>query len=438
VSEAPARRPGARSRSSIRWAAALSVIALLSACHPSQPHPSPPPATPLNVPYGFSGSSLDGGGFVNVVAFDPAVPGLVLAGGDVSGILRSTDYGKTWASADRGLRSLAQMKVASLLFSPSGEAYAAVGDEGEGGGLLVSTDAGLSWSLRSQTPQFSGDNNVGLLLPVPHPRSTGTLLALDPKGSLLYAATFHDGVMRSADDGQTWTTLGLAGSYLRGLAIDPDHPNQVYAAAFQEGIFETSDASGSAKFELLANSPTTPEELTVVGGTLFAAAGSAGIYSYSGGTWRTLAPAGATWEALTGYAACGQTVLYAGADGAGSQGLMRSLDGGATWATLVADGSRIHANEGGPGGPRWWLANHSGFMLGGSLYTASQIAVEPSATGQACKHERVLVAGRSGVWGSADAGANWYPMVRGMAVTIVHDTKLSPLNAAYMVAATAD
>ena len=377
---------------------------------------------------------------MNVVAFDPVVPGVVLVGGDVSGISRSIDYGRTWAPANTGVEDLTDLKVASILFSPTGEAYAAVGDRGVGGGLMVSSDAGLSWSLRSDVPRFSGGNNGGLPLPTPHPRSTGSLLAVDPGRGMLYAATFDSGVMRSADDGRTWTTLGLAGAFLRGLAMDPTNPDVIYVSAFEGGVYRTEAASTTGAFTLLPTSPTTVEEMTIVGSDLYAAAGNDGLYrSPDGGTtWTRLLAAGPDWESIAGYSACGTTVLYAGANGGGSQGLVRSRDGGTTWTTL-ADGAKIHTDEGGPGGPKWWLADQRNFMLGGSVYTASQIAVDPQALGSGvCLQPRVLIAGRSGVWGTDDGGSNWFPMVRGMGVTIVHAVSIDPAAPNHVFAATAD
>ena len=40
---------------------------------------------------GFQQSGIAGGGFVNVIAADPSGSGLLIAGGDVSGLHRSTD-----------------------------------------------------------------------------------------------------------------------------------------------------------------------------------------------------------------------------------------------------------------------------------------------------------------------------------------------------------
>jgi hypothetical protein len=74
-------------------------------------------------------------------------------------------------------------------------------------------------------------------------------------------ATFRDGVMRSADDGFTWTPLGLAGLYLRSIALDPGDPDVVYASAWGGHVYKTSTAGTTGTFTKLPSSPTTVEEL---------------------------------------------------------------------------------------------------------------------------------------------------------------------------------
>jgi hypothetical protein len=414
------------------------AAAFLPSCHrPCCPQPTS----------GFHQSGIDGGGFVNVVTFDPSGSGVVLAGGDVSGILRSSDFGATWAPSNTGVEGLDQLKVASILFSPRvpGEVYAAVGDEGRTGALLVSTDDGRSWSLRSDVPRFSGGNNDGTPLPPRHPRSTGTLLAADTSSNVLYAATFDAGVMRSSDDGRTWTTLGLAGSYLRSVALDPADPQTLYVSAFDDAVYKTTTASTAGSMSRLTGSPPDAEELAIVGSDLYAAAGRGGlaVSADGGSTWHSLRAGGGTdgdpvWETIAGYEACGHAVLYAGTDSGGADSLVRSLDSGATW-TSVVERSRILTEEGGPNGHRWWLASLPQFMFGGSNYTTSQIALDPRVppTGT-CVRSRLLVAGRSGVWGTTDAGRTWYPMVRGMAVTIVHEVAVDPAATGRVFAAVAD
>jgi hypothetical protein len=392
-------------------------------------------AQPAGAVAGLRQTGIDGGGFVNVIAADPSGSGVVIAGGDVSGLHRSTDFGDTWTQVNTGITGIDQLKVASVAFSPStpGEVFAAVGDEGRNGGVLVSDDGGLTWELRSTVLQFSGGNNDGWPgLPQKHPRSTGRLFAFDPGRDLVYAATFEHGVYRSADHGYTWTPLGASGRFLRGIAIDPSNPDVLYVAAYGEGIFKTTDAAGLGAFAELPSSPARPEELVVVGSGLYAAAGPAGIFASTNGgaNWSRLGgdtvPTGPMWMSIDGYRACGQTMLYAGSDHGDAGGVIRSMDGGATWVSLVGDPTRMHDEIGGAGGPHWWMYRPN-FVPGGSYYTASSIALDPSPppAGE-CLRRQVLLAGRSGIWRATDGGADWYPAVSGLGVSIARALAFDP------------
>ena len=66
----------------------------------------------------FRSVGPDGGGFINVVAIDPSGSGLVLAGADLGGIERSTDFGQTWTPSDTGISGIERLKIASIVFSP--------------------------------------------------------------------------------------------------------------------------------------------------------------------------------------------------------------------------------------------------------------------------------------------------------------------------------
>ena len=382
---------------------------------------------------------------MNVVAIDPRRSGVVLAGGDVSGIHRSTDWGRSWSVSDEGLSTLGELKIAAIAFSPLSPdtVYAAAGVKGADGGILRSDDGGQTWSVIARAPQFSGGKNKGGL-PTPHPRSTGNLLAVDPQiGGLVYAATFDDGVMRSADGGVTWDVLGLQGSHLRSLALDPTDPDVLYAATFGGGLYRTASARTTGALVRIAAAPTTVEELVVVGSDLYAAAGSAGLTrSPDGGeTWVPLDPGvtGAVWTAIAGGDGAAGRVLYAGTSTPGRAGtarvsVVRSDDGGASWTSLTSGSSLVHHDQvGGPGGEPWWLAAASpDSMLGGRTYVAAQLVLDPADP------EKVFLAGRAGVWGSDDAGRNWYPRVRHLQVTTNRAVAIDPTTPGRAYAASSD
>jgi hypothetical protein len=389
----------------------------------------------------FTPSGLAGGGFQNVIAIDPSQNRVVLTGGDTSGIWRSTDGGTTWQPADSGLTDTSQFKVAAIEFSPAvpGRVLAAVGNAGTGGGVLESDDDGISWSMLSTVPQFAGGDTPGIAgLPPSHPRSTGHLLALAPDGTI-YAATFAGGVLRSSDGGATWTGLGLVGKHLRSIALDPADPDVLVVAAYEGGLYRTTDAAGTGTLAATDGAPVGVEELRFVGDDLYAA-GSSGLWvsQDAGATWQALgAPpaAGAVWTSIDGHIGCGMTDLVATALSAGTATVIGSEDGGADWTPLAASAA-VHTTIGDAGGDPWWLGAQAGYMLGGANYVGA-MAVDGAAPGT-CGQGALYVAGRSGIWRSQDGGANWYPAVAGMGITILPAAAPDPAVAGTVSIASSD
>jgi hypothetical protein len=403
----------------------------------SSTSPGPLAPLPLSVPsLGFKGSGFEGGGVQNVVAADPSGSGVVLAGGDVSGFQRSTDWGIHWKTSNEGITTNSEMMVATIAFSEdvADKVYAGVGWKGQLGGLLVSTNGGMSWALRSDTVGFSGITNPRVPgLERPFLRSTGNLLALDEKDGLIYAATYDQGVMRSADDGKSWTSLGLKGKFLRSIVLDPSNPEVVYVAALGDGVYKTTAAKISGGFTRLAGGPPSPAQLAFIDGDLYVVAGRDGVWRTSDGgmAWTQLSlgsiPSnGIFWRSIAGYRACGKTFLYLGADTAGKYSVIRSTDGGTSWSAETADPSHISTRVGSSSADRWWLAGRPEWLLGGTASSIENIAVAmPQNQGGTCVG-RVFLSGDSGVWESADGGVNWFPAVKGMGVTVARGVAVDP------------
>ncbi|MCX7015824.1 MAG: hypothetical protein NTW86_25270 [Candidatus Sumerlaeota bacterium] len=421
-------------------------------------------ATPV---YHFAPSGHDGGGGQSAIAADPFTPGRIISGGDIWGFHRSTDYGRDWTPInvrDPGdthnlFSAENHIHVAAVRFSlrTPNRAYAGAGILGAGGGFLRSDNAGDTWIMASNVPQFTGGNDDPPLVDKGHPRSVGNLIALDPNpsdadggGEFIYAGTYKQGLMRSHDAGATWNTITLPGqspTYIRGLAIDDTDPTTVYVATWDadtdgtnESICRVASARTATAGTLIADTPfLIAEELVVVHGILYVAANTDGVYQYD----PSKPPAEAWTQVYTDstptqfYSIDGfwdgnasQAVLYAGStDQAKSVGggtnlyysLIRSKDSGVTWTCLTADSSKIHTNMpmGDATGDVWWHSvSDVSACLGGNSFVACQTVVDPSDSA----HQILYVCGRAGPWRSDDALTSdnpaWYPCMRHLNATV--------------------
>lgn len=401
--------------------------------------------------YQWKTSGIIGAGFQNTVAIDPRNNGVVLSGADVSGIHRSADWGDLWVTSNVGLYATTHLCVAGFRFSIANPdvVLAAIGRRGSGGGLFVSLDNGRTWALMSTTPQFSGANNLAPL-PTTHPRSTGNVLAWDESDNLVYAGTYDGGVMRAAlnaatgTGGTSWTTLGLAGKYIRSIVrADQD---TLFAATYDDKVYRLTGIRGASPTATkLTNSPAKPEELAIIGSHIYCVSSDV----TDGGVWRAalatptawtkindanVDTSSARWLSVDGYAnsADGKHHVWIGcvspdpSTGQYRPSVMRCLDAAAAspaWSSVTSNGTYVHPTVAGPAGKQWWLLDDQPTMaIGRGSYVAAQLAISPDRT-------RMFSAGRSGMWRTPNpvaANPDWYPVVDGMAVTICRDVAADP------------
>ena len=364
---------------------------------------------------GFAPTGIAGGGFQNVVSFAPDGSSVVV-GGDVSGLHRSTDGGRTWLPVGQGLPRWAE-KVAAVAHHPEqpGLVVAAGGFAGDSGGILRSTDGGASWTVVDETLHFSGQHAPEQdAVPTGHPRGTGQLLVwID---DVLFAATFDDGLHRSTDRGATWQPVGFDEQYLRGLALHPD--GRLLVATHGDGVWVVEDPAGTARARRIRGAPAVAEEVAVgPDGTVLVAAGRDGLWSgTTDGAWRRVVQHQTTFSTV----AVGGGRWFAGShepdrvDDVREPGVLRATAVGGPWEH-VATGSSLDLTVLGSGGQRWWVAQAQDRILpDGGDWTAGQFAVDPTDP------NHVLLAGRAGVWASHDGGGTWNPSVLGLQAT-VHD-----------------
>ncbi len=214
--------------------------------------------------------------------------------------------------------------------------YAGAGDSGSGSGVYKSEDAGLTWYLAAD----------GL------PSEDVTALALSPDTPpMLYAAAGVRGdVYGSSDGAQSWTRLGDSGLFgfpNRRLVVSPDNGRVLFALGVANDIFRSNDGGHtwlpvseglpgdehSTHALSLVIDPTNANVLYV--GTGGFVGGGHGVYKSTDGgeTWLP-ANRGMIDYRITALAvdpAQPQTI-YAGGDGGE---LFKSTDGGQTWHDLT-------------------------------------------------------------------------------------------------------
>jgi hypothetical protein len=144
---------------------------------------------------------------------------------------RSTDGGKTWTSlADSLLQADPTVSPTCIAVHPSNGNYLYLGSAS--GAVYVSNNAGQSWSA----PQMLGSQIVRIIV---DPRN-----ASDPTTTVIYAATFQNGLYRSTDGGATWGSPVLPGniSWI-AFSIPLVGTAHFYAAVVNTGIFYSTDPS---------------------------------------------------------------------------------------------------------------------------------------------------------------------------------------------------
>jgi photosystem II stability/assembly factor-like uncharacterized protein len=293
-------------------------------------------------------------GRINSIAISPADPKIVLVGAATGGIWRSTDGGETFAPVSDNQVDLA---VGYISFAPSNPnvVYAGMGDVDNsylGTGVLKSTDAGKTWQ------RVSNDT-----LP---PLGFIMRLEVDPKDAnrvyvaqfarLFSGGLFSSGFYYSADGGVNWkrTLIGLP----RDLVLSPADSKTLYVGIVRvdqpgnppAGLYRSTD--GGETWSLLYASPyASTSDLRVA----VTPADPNRIYVYVGGfptgvntrelRLATSTDNGSTWESrrLNGLIDTGQfgynTYLFADPSQAntlyiGTRDVFKSTDGGASWDNL--------------------------------------------------------------------------------------------------------
>jgi photosystem II stability/assembly factor-like uncharacterized protein len=239
---------------------------------------------------------------VNWMAFDPGNPSTIYLATEFAGILKSTDAGEAFRPVNEGFAN----HRLSEITSDGKRLYASSTYEGLYGGVFVSSDGGLQWSLRANEEALQGRNLHSL--------------TASPAGSEEVFAASDDAILKSTDKGKTWAPVSVP----RPAVARTSRPSQATHHLERVRIHALRAVRMDDKLALFAGT-------------------DAGLFrSFNSGT---------TWEQLKAAGLTGESVLAIYAPSAGTSrlavqtgsGLRISEDSGHTWqAALVPDGYYIY------------------------------------------------------------------------------------------------
>ena len=229
----------------------------------------------------------------------------------------------------------------------------------DGTGLWRSTDGGTTWDNR----------------PMPGEPENCFRVRFQPDGQTVVGA-FNQGVYRSSDAGLTWARTVMP-HYPTDLALHPDNQDTMWVPVYEHGLFRSTDGGTTFSQVLAPGLPTggngrgsvavcrnDPSRLYVA----FATPEShmLGVFrSDDGGqSWTDVSPDDDYFWGQGWYNnAIGVSPLNPDLVFAGGGALMRSADGGQTWAPVASPHFHVdvHGMDWSLDGTQYWVVTDGGF-----------------------------------------------------------------------------
>jgi hypothetical protein len=322
--------------------------------------PSPTPSTTLQwIQLGpqsalseWNGSYYDGldAGRVATVRVDPANPATVYIGAIGGGIWKTTDITVTTPSWTPLTNSLGTMFIGSFDLDPTSSSviHAGLGDywEGNPGGVMVSTtDGGTTWGA----PKLLNTTLNGTTIHADNIRT----VRIDPNdhNNILVAADV--GFFRSTDGGATYTPIDMPNTTAYGNDLEGGF-SIIYTGmtAGKSTFLASGNYACPGTYPPSFNQPTTGFFVLACPPLTTGNLGDIWKSTDGGGTWTSLRAAGLlptptngemgriNLTTVPGATTADSAVVYALAgsqNGATTVGVLKSIDGGASWS-IVAQG----------------------------------------------------------------------------------------------------
>jgi photosystem II stability/assembly factor-like uncharacterized protein len=233
------------------------------------------------------------------------------------------------------------------------------------GGVWKTTDAGMTWK-----PLFDKEPNMSIGALAIAPSNPSVVWVGTGEANNRQSSSWGDGVYKSTDGGHTWSHMGLDDTQAIGrIVVDPTNPEVVYVAALghlwgpneERGLFKTTDGGKTWQKVLFINDDTGVSDVAIdpqSPNILYAAAYERRrtVWGFNGGgpgggIYKTT-DAGATWKKLTSGLPEGDigriglsvyrkdpNIVYAEVQAA-KGGIFRSENKGLTWKKMSSTDPR--------------------------------------------------------------------------------------------------
>jgi hypothetical protein len=335
-------------------------------------------ATTSFAAYNWQSVQFHGGGYVPGITCHPTT-GDCYARTDVGGAYRLSAGEDTWVPLNDMFTGEAQMGSMAIAIDPedanylysTGGLYPTCWDAGSSGRFLRSDDKGTTWTevmLNTTTVSGTAASDYLCLAGNNEGRGMGNRIAVD--GSTLYFGTNQNGLLKSTDRGNTWTTLTVASfANTEGYgSVFVDNAGAVYAAPYSGGLYKSENGGTSwsqvssitgTVYEssynseanvawLTTNTASVTDQGAAEGGKLFrldCASGTVGDFTSKLTPTGYLGLIGVVVNPADPSAVAVSTTSWSGNGGFSSPGFVShasifySADGGENWKEILRNGS---------------------------------------------------------------------------------------------------
>ena len=286
---------------------------------------------------------------VSGMVVQPDSPATLYAGLKGGGVAKSSDSGSTWSEMNT---NLGDKFINALVLNPAGSTLFALTNSA--GIYRCDISAGNCW-VRSEIygpapagPVQASDAftrreellgqfyDPGSPEPEAAPNASSAPLlsmAFAPSNpAIAYLGMQEAGLYKSTDGGMSWGPVGLSPLSVWGLTVQPNDPNQVYAATSQAGVVKASMDGGATWADLALPGLTVYSVKLTPNGDALLAGTDNGLYRYTPQGWTPDGLSGQTIMSIA-YPPGILGVILAGT----TTGAFVSRDNGATWTPGPAE-----------------------------------------------------------------------------------------------------